>query len=206
MGSGAPHRRSPRLAWPRWLRHCGAAAAVAAPSLQRSPSRMHPTLPSRLQGEDDGSALLPVGPWLAAREGEKPVRQSSGGRGDVPTCLPATLRSCLANRWLPQRLVRWHRPTLAGRPLLRQVGVYAVHDSKRNLQYVGYARNIVLAVRVSERWTHGAHKRGLQTCAAQCRSRGRARAAGALGLQPAAAAGRCWAAPPSMAPPAARHR
>lgn len=29
---------------------------------------------STLQGEDDGSALLPVGPWLAAREGEKPVR------------------------------------------------------------------------------------------------------------------------------------
>lgn len=29
-----------------------------------------------------------------------------------------------------------------------QVGVYALHDSKRNLQFVGYARNIVLAVRV----------------------------------------------------------
>lgn len=27
-----------------------------------------------VQGEDDGSALLPVGPWLAAREAEKPVR------------------------------------------------------------------------------------------------------------------------------------
>lgn len=51
------------------------------------------------EGEDDGSALLPVGPWLAAREVERPV------------------------------------------------GVYALHDSKRNMQYVGYARNMVLAVR-----------------------------------------------------------
>ncbi|PRW61409.1 nifU chloroplastic isoform A [Chlorella sorokiniana] len=51
------------------------------------------------EGEDDGSALLPVGPWLVAREGDKPV------------------------------------------------GVYALHDSKRNLQFVGYARNMVLAVR-----------------------------------------------------------
>lgn len=32
-----------------------------------------------------------------------------------------------------------------------QVGVYALHDSKRNVQYVGYARNMVLAVRVSLR-------------------------------------------------------
>lgn len=29
-----------------------------------------------MQDEDDGSALLPVGPWLAAREGEKPVSPS----------------------------------------------------------------------------------------------------------------------------------
>lgn len=54
------------------------------------------------QGEDDGSALLPVVAWLAAREG-------------------------------------------GGKP----VGVYALSDARRNLQYVGYARNIVLAVRVS---------------------------------------------------------
>lgn len=32
-----------------------------------------------------------------------------------------------------------------------QMGVYALHDSKRNMQYVGYARNMVLAVRVSLR-------------------------------------------------------
>ena len=56
------------------------------------------------QGEDDGSALLPVAAWLAAREG-------------------------------------------GGKP----VGVYALSDARRNLQYVGYARNIVLAVRVSRR-------------------------------------------------------
>lgn len=36
-----------------------------------------------------------------------------------------------------------------GVPAAAQVGVYALHDSKRNLQYVGYARNMVLAVRVS---------------------------------------------------------
>lgn len=29
-----------------------------------------------VQDEDDGSALLPVGPWLTAREGEKPVSRS----------------------------------------------------------------------------------------------------------------------------------
>lgn len=57
--------------------------------------------PPHVQGEDDGSALLPAAAWLAAREGDKPV------------------------------------------------GVYALYDDKRNLQYVGYARNMVLAVRVS---------------------------------------------------------
>jgi hypothetical protein len=31
----------------------------------------------------------------------------------------------------------------------KPLGVYAVYDSERNLQYVGYSRNIVLAVRVS---------------------------------------------------------
>lgn len=36
-----------------------------------------------------------------------------------------------------------------GVPAAAQVGVYALHDSKRNLQYVGYARNMVLALRVS---------------------------------------------------------
>lgn len=50
-------------------------------------------------GEDDGSSLLPVGPYLESRDGEKPV------------------------------------------------GVYALFDSRRHLQYVGYSRNIVLAVK-----------------------------------------------------------
>jgi hypothetical protein len=54
-----------------------------------------------LQGEDDGTSILPVPAYLAGREGEKPV------------------------------------------------GVYALYDSRRNLQYVGYGRNVVLAVRVS---------------------------------------------------------
>lgn len=30
----------------------------------------------------------------------------------------------------------------------RPLGVYALYDEKHNLQYVGYARNIVLAVKV----------------------------------------------------------
>ena len=32
----------------------------------------------------------------------------------------------------------------------KPVGVYALYDAKRNLQYVGYARNVVLAVKVGE--------------------------------------------------------
>lgn len=54
-----------------------------------------------LQGEDDGKELLPVGEYLAQRDGEKPI------------------------------------------------GVYAVYDAWEHLQYVGYSRNIVLAVKVS---------------------------------------------------------
>ena len=55
---------------------------------------------SPIQGEDDGTTLVPVAQYIEAREGEKPL------------------------------------------------GVYALYDSKRNLQYVGYGRNIVLAVKV----------------------------------------------------------
>jgi hypothetical protein len=51
------------------------------------------------QGEDDGTALVPVGAYLRAREGEKPL------------------------------------------------GVYALYDARRDLQYVGYARNMTLAVK-----------------------------------------------------------
>ena len=53
-----------------------------------------------LQGEDDGTTLVPVAQYLEGRDGEKPL------------------------------------------------GVYALYDSNRNLQYVGYGRNIVLAVKV----------------------------------------------------------
>lgn len=53
-----------------------------------------------VQGEDDGSSILPVPAYLDSREGEKPL------------------------------------------------GVYAVYDDRHNLQYVGYSRNIVLAVKV----------------------------------------------------------
>lgn len=37
---------------------------------------------------------------------------------------------------------------LAAREGERPVGVYALYDSRRNLQYVGYSRNVVLSVRV----------------------------------------------------------
>lgn len=30
----------------------------------------------------------------------------------------------------------------------RPVGVYALYDARRNLQYVGYSRNVVLAIKV----------------------------------------------------------
>ncbi len=53
-----------------------------------------------MQGEDDGTTLVPVGPFLEAREGARPV------------------------------------------------GVYALYDSRRNIQYVGYSRNVVLAIKV----------------------------------------------------------
>ena len=36
-------------------------------------------------------------------------------------------------------------PSLAGE---RPLGVYALYDERHNLQYVGYSRNIVLAVKV----------------------------------------------------------
>lgn len=38
---------------------------------------------------------------------------------------------------------------LEAREGAKPVGVYALYDARRNLQYVGYARNMVLAVRVS---------------------------------------------------------
>ena len=56
-----------------------------------------------MQGEDDGTTLVPVAQYLKARDGEKPL------------------------------------------------GVYALYDSSRNLQYVGYGRNIILAVKASTR-------------------------------------------------------
>ncbi len=31
----------------------------------------------------------------------------------------------------------------------KPLGVYALYDSKRNMQFVGYGRNIVLAVKVA---------------------------------------------------------
>lgn len=52
------------------------------------------------QGEDDGTALVDVDGFVAAREGE------------------------------------------------RLTGVYALYDARRSLQYVGYARSIVLAIKV----------------------------------------------------------
>lgn len=54
-----------------------------------------------IQGEDDGTALVPVEQYLSAREGSKPL------------------------------------------------GVYALFDAQRNLQYVGYGRNILLAIKVA---------------------------------------------------------
>lgn len=51
------------------------------------------------EGEDDGTALLPVDSYLSTRGGERPV------------------------------------------------GVFAIYDSRRNLQYVSYSRNMVLSVR-----------------------------------------------------------
>ena len=56
-----------------------------------------------MQGEDDGTTLVPVAQYLEARDGEKPL------------------------------------------------GVYALYDSSRNVQYVGYGRNIILAVKASTR-------------------------------------------------------
>jgi hypothetical protein len=40
------------------------------------------------------------------------------------------------------------RPWLAAREGRRPAGVYALYDARRALQYVGYSRNIVLAVQV----------------------------------------------------------
>ena len=62
-----------------------------------------------VQGEDDGSAVLPVIEYLEARDGERPV------------------------------------------------GVYALLDRRRNTQYVGYSRNMVLAIKVRQRANHPAN-------------------------------------------------
>ncbi len=65
--------------------------------------------PTSVQGEDDGSAVLPVSEYLEARDGERPV------------------------------------------------GVYALLDRRRNTQYVGYSRNMVLAIKVRLSGGHTAH-------------------------------------------------
>jgi hypothetical protein len=44
----------------------GTAAAAPAAAASAAPYRFR-------EGEDDGGAVLPLGPWLAAREGERPV-------------------------------------------------------------------------------------------------------------------------------------
>jgi len=59
-------------------------------------------VPCVLQGEDDGTALVPVRQYLDDRENEKPL------------------------------------------------GVYALYDSTKNLQYVGYGRNIILSIKVKD--------------------------------------------------------
>ena len=64
-----------------------------------SRSTMYRTRLSSMQGEDDGSAVLPVSEYLEARDGERPV------------------------------------------------GVFALLDRRRNTQYVGYSRNMVLAIK-----------------------------------------------------------
>lgn len=111
-----------------------------------------------LQDEDDGSALLPVGPWLAAREGEKPVSralhmvQHACELGLMGHKRAAELTTRFLACSMPVFPLPRHSPTMlrqcCGARAAVQVGVYALHDSKRNLQFVGYARNIVLAVRV----------------------------------------------------------
>ena len=53
-----------------------------------------------MQGEDDGTTLVDVDDFVAAREGE------------------------------------------------RLTGVYVLYDARRSLQYVGYARSVVLAIKV----------------------------------------------------------
>jgi hypothetical protein len=69
------------------------------------------------QGEDDGSAIMPVSSYLDDRDSDKPL------------------------------------------------GVYALYDSDRNLQYVSYSRNIVLAVRVSRAAEHCSDATMLLCCA-----------------------------------------
>ncbi len=66
-----------------------------------------------IQGEDDGTTLVPVAQYLEARDGEKPL------------------------------------------------GVYALYDSSRNLQYVGYGRNIILAVKVDILHARHSHMTGM---------------------------------------------
>jgi hypothetical protein len=88
------------------------------------------------QGEDDGESILPVGPYLQAREGECVcvcAQQLMGvwpDRGHVT--IPAVLAMTL----------------LCGSTGETPLGVYALYDEGRALQYVGYARNIVRAVKV----------------------------------------------------------
>ncbi len=73
-GSSYTFREVMALPWllPRMLRADGSTCAYPVQHSCSSTARHTPAV----QDEDDGSALLPVGPWLAAREGEKPVSRS----------------------------------------------------------------------------------------------------------------------------------
>lgn len=93
---------APPLCCPALEGAWAAAPAAPTPPHQASSPCRHGSFPLlHTQGEDDGSSLLPVADWLAAR-----------GPG-------------------------------------RAAGVYALYDTRRALQYVGYSRNTVLAVKAS---------------------------------------------------------
>lgn len=50
----------------------------------------------------------------------------------------------------------------------KPLGVYAIYDNKNNVQYIGYSRNIVLAVKVQDLQANPWHKRSCDHAAITC--------------------------------------
>ena len=61
---------------------------------------------------------------------------------------------------------------LSPREATKIAGVYGVYDSARSLQYVGYSRNLILALKVCRAWPIGRGRRHSSSCQKRADSSG----------------------------------